>query len=218
MTGNRQHRAARSAGFTLLELLLVLSLTAFLMVILTGGLALGGRVWERFGTASDEAAGRAAGLSALRGLLENIRPLPYTAPDGRWLIAFDGEEDRLAFASDLGPVSPAPGVRKFDLVLDHEAGGLILAARSGQTTNRTLLLEGVSAVEFSYLGTEEWQPDWTGEGRLPRLIRVSLRYEESHQGSGQDSLHIAPRLAGPGAADWAGTDRIRGSRAEGIRP
>ena len=182
----------RARGFTLLELMLALSIAAAVLIILFGGLHVGLAAWRR----GDERAARLDHARSVVLLLERAlagafpyRPALDEAQEAQ--ILFAGQPDRLTFVT-LTPPLPAAGPAAFTAVsLAGDAVGLTL--RQQPMPNRLDLdrLEPVLvdpetiAVRFRYLGQEPeaWQAQWdmTQEETLPRAVEITLA---SRQGGG----------------------------------
>ena len=175
----------RDRGFTLLELILALSIVASLLVIMFGGLRVGLAAWRR----GEE---RAALLEHGRGLADLLQralagAYPYrgTLAEGEAeRVVFDGQPDRLIFVT-LSPPFPAPVPIAFTAVsISLEAQGLAL--REQVMPNRgpfdrlapVLVDPAITAVRFRYLGEDSgaWQDQWdmATEDVLPRAIQIIL--------------------------------------------
>ncbi|MGF1456019.1 MAG: hypothetical protein ACFB6R_11680 [Alphaproteobacteria bacterium] len=212
---------------TLLEVLMALMLTALLVAAMAGTLAMGGRVWERYGLQGQDASAKAMGLQALRGLLEQIRPVPRTGPGGARLNHVRGGPDWLVFLADPGPLSPVPGLRAYRLVLDgpdadgdrrslmlesgrpdHRVTGNRLAGVEG----RSILLPGLTDWRIAYRPGPgaPWQDTWIDGPDIPALVRIDIVYDNTTT----ERVFVAPRRARNPLA--GGADRILG-RPEGDR-
>jgi len=192
--------ARGQAGFTLLELLLAMTLLALIAVMLAGGLRLGARVWE----SGDERAQTLARLELVQGFLRRqvsgARPLIMGRVGSEPRYAFEGGPERLRLAV-LAP--PQLGAGGFYLVTIEQ-----VPARSGgeegdelrlgwqlyhpemdevgapdQVTER-VLLEGVERVRFSYFGAlrrdaePRWRERWEDQRALPELVRLELEFRD----------------------------------------
>ncbi|MGI9501019.1 MAG: prepilin-type N-terminal cleavage/methylation domain-containing protein, partial [Geminicoccaceae bacterium] len=109
-------RDERSAGFTLMELLVAMTLLGILMTALFGSLRLGTRVWET----SDRVLKHEGEAMAIRTFLhdrfEQAMPVVLLGADGRSDIVFAGERSVLRFASTM-PESVGFGPYVIALVL-----------------------------------------------------------------------------------------------------
>lgn len=172
-------------GFTLLEVILALSIVAAMLVITFGGLRVGLAAWQR-------GAHRAADLDHTRGLallleraLEGAFPYRLDPGDGQGpRVLFEGQPDRLTLVTLSPPFPAAASVAFTALSLAGEVGGLTL--RQQPLPNR-LALEALdpvlvdaetTAVRFRYLGEKlaAWQDRWdiSKEKVLPRAVEITL--------------------------------------------
>ena len=176
----------RSAGFTLLELLIALSIVAALLAIAFGGLRVAIAAWERgeeraefqqHSRAIIQIVGRAVGAAyPYRGPLGE-------APERRLL--FEGEESRLAFVTRAAPF-PFDVNSAFTVVIiavENDGQGPALVVRQRVLPNRepftraTVVLRdpGIQALEFKYLRIDgTWIDKWDldAEQNLPATIRI----------------------------------------------
>lgn len=172
-------------GFTLLELLLALSIVAVLMVIVSGGLRIGLAAWQR-GEARTAKLDRERSLIVLlEGALAGAFPYRVTPGDAEQpRLLFDGQPDRLTFAT-LSPPLPTAAPAAFSMVsLAADAAGLTLRQQilpSPVPLDRVepMLVDArTSALRFRYLGAEpeSWADVWdlTTEDSLPRAVEITL--------------------------------------------
>lgn len=203
MTGRR----TRTAGFTLLEVLLALGIVAATLAIVFGGLRVGLAAWQR----GEERTAKLDHTRSLAVLLEHALAgaFPYRiAPEGEReaRILFEGLPDRLTFAT-LSPPFPTGAPAAFTAVsLSADAAGLAL--RQQILPNpieldrlRPLLVDArTSALRFRYLGREPeaWRDTWdvrTEEG-LPRAVEITLVTRAGPRGVPQ-MLTVPMRAAAP---------------------
>jgi general secretion pathway protein J len=196
----------RQAGFTLLEILVALVVSGFLLVGLNQGARTGFALWNTQTHRIGETEELDATARVLRGLLTSIPILPVTAGDNNpQAIAITGMADRLAFVGDL---PNGLGVtRRADITLGLHAGRLVLnwaPHRHEKTTvpptapTETELIRGIERLELAYLRAAAgqmllWDAQWSGPG-LPLLIRVRLRFTKS-DGRRWPDLIAAPQLS-----------------------
>ncbi len=192
--------ARGQSGFTLLELLLAVTLLALIAVMLAGGLRLGARVWE----SGEERAQALARLELVQGFLRRqvsgARPLIMGRIASQPRYAFEGEPERLRLAV-LAP--PQLGAGGFYLVTierlpaksgANEGDELRLDWRlyhpemedigaSDEGTER-VLLEGIERVKFSYFGAlrrdteRRWRERWEDQRALPELVRLEIEFSD----------------------------------------
>jgi general secretion pathway protein J len=181
----RQGRRGAVRGFTLLEVILALSIAAAMLVITFGGLRVGLAAWQR-------GAHRAADIDHTRSLallleraLEGAFPYRIDPDDGQGpRILFEGQPDRLTLVTASPPFPVAASIAFTAVSLSREAGGL--SVRQQPLPNQLALdaLDPVlvdaetTAVRFRYLGEkpEAWQDRWdvSKEKTLPRAVEITL--------------------------------------------
>ena len=184
---------ARSPGFTLIEVVIAMTLLATIMVLLYSGLTFALRSWDAGDANGRRVADRRLGENFLRREMTEMFPM-------RWKdatvvrFAFEGEQDHLRFVSSRPAglsqgglslvsldVQPGQEPRSRNLVMrrampDDDAvdfGPLDKAEPS-------LLITNVESVQFSYFGAEsdfiepKWVDSWTFKGAIPLLVKVRV--------------------------------------------
>ena len=194
----------REAGFTLLEVLVALTVLGFLMLGLTQGVRFGLLAWDRQSRLIATRGELDAIDRVLRRLIEHMDP--GTQRDPPRII---GTARGLEFATDLGPAAGPLGAREADAALLVEGGRLLLrwrprlhGLRSGPPPppTETELLRGVEALELAYWGPAgdgpaAWRPEWRERG-LPQLVRLRLRFGDGAARQWPDIV-VAPRREQP---------------------
>ena len=192
-------------GFTLVELLVGLTLLGFIMVAVIGGLRI-----ALIG--ADRVTERAANGDVLRGVhaflrdhLQAARPIRWTLDDGRSVLAFEGKQDRLRFVADM-PSYPGIG-GLYELTLEHQERDLLLARllTDGRAPGFTrddavteVIADDVGVLRFAYFGrvggrgVPEWHDTWSDARTLPDLIRVEISRGSSARN--WPTIIVAPRL------------------------
>lgn len=186
--------ARAHSGFTLIEMLVALVLLAAMMALLYSGVSFALRSWDAGDANGRRVADRRIGENFLRRELEQLFPMRFKDPM-TLKFAFAGEPNQLKFVSSR-PAGVGGG--GLSLVgLDVEAGdtprsrNLVMrrampddAAKDFSpldSAKPTVLLEDVDSVTFTYFGSEndftdpQWYDSWGFEGRIPLLIRISMR-------------------------------------------
>src|SRR5579864_4800784 len=126
-------RGERSdAGFTLVELLVSLTLFALLMVVLFGGLRFGTRAVTAATATVDRTEEIATAYAFLRDAIGNAQPLPADRLAAQPPVRFEGEEHRLGFVM-LAPANLGPaGFRTIDIGLEETPAKPRLVLRWGE--------------------------------------------------------------------------------------
>ena len=190
-------------GFTLIEVLLALALTALLLTLLSTGMYVVARDWndntERLDAKLDESL---AILQIERAL---IAAFPHSFNSTETLLRevyFDGEDDRLRWISTVSPQRLA-GLTAWsiDAVSGEGIGVRTAPAFSDDPSARLdnvetrIILPGYD-LEISYLRepnalTREWTDEWLGgeQGALPLAVHILFRATGAE---GSDYELIAP--------------------------
>jgi len=180
----------RPAGFTLVEVVVAMSLLATIMVLLYSGLSFALRSWDAGDANGRKVADRRLGENFVRREMMELFPM-------RWKnatmlrFAFEGEKDHVKFVSSrpaglgegglsLVGIEVMEAGRVRNLVMrralpDHDAvdfGPLDKAEPS-------LLVANVESVAFSYFGAENdfAEPKWVEKWDFPAAIPTLMRYK-----------------------------------------
>ncbi len=220
LTGGLRERRSE-AGFTLLELLVALTLLGLISVVLFGGLRFGTRAWE----VSNLRAGQLAQVQAVQGLLRRriTQALPPGPEDARVAGAetrrpvFSGQADALSFLAAVPSRAGVGGIYAFDLIAIEDAAGVRLeltwrlyradddeAGRDDTPEaglgGRRVLIEGLAGARFSYFGAPapgrvaDWRDRWEAEEGLPGLIAIEAEFPAG-DGRAWPVLQVAPKLS-----------------------
>ncbi|MEX2644458.1 MAG: prepilin-type N-terminal cleavage/methylation domain-containing protein [Acetobacterales bacterium] len=198
----------RQAGLTLIELLVALALLGLIVGALGGALGTGLAGTRSLDRKVERLEEVRLTQATLRRLLESARPVQWQepGPSGGQVVGFDGARERLDFVAMM-PAWPAQGGLHL-MRLALEDGRLLLLRRISageepgfdfdRLSERTVLMEGVSALHLSFYGAEterraaRWHDDWQGATALPRLVRIDV---ERSDGGLWPLMTVAPALA-----------------------
>ena len=181
------------AGFSLLETLLGLTLTAIIGMLMMGSFQMGARVWER------ERAPNRLGvdqlvLSQTAEWLSQAMPAKVRSVEDPAYTPFSGEANQITFEFASPAMGGTPGVYEVTLELvtgetcpqqtDLMLRSVRLAALSGEDApeaepadSRRLMscIEGGSFVFWDGLAGEQstaWRNDWLEQTYLPGIVRL----------------------------------------------
>jgi general secretion pathway protein J len=181
-------------GFTLLELLIALTLLGLITVMLYGGLHLairGAAIGERRAEISEQVR---LIQSFIRREVSQVYPLVWRG-EGKQRVAFNGGSEALHFAAIL-PAHRGEGglylvsIEAADSYSAHRR--LIFSYRLARPEiqdfetkeapqERVVLVEDIERLEFLYYGKREkedearWHSRWKDRKNLPRLVRLRLK-------------------------------------------
>ena len=193
----------RESGFTLLELLISVSIFALLMTVLFGGLQLGSRQVTRMNAELERSGQIALVQNFLRAQVGDALPLA-TGPEDAKTVQFRGRPESLDLVS-VAPQSVVTGGLQVLSIKATAAGDVMAAWRplrenpdEPNAPRTTVLLRGVRGLRFMYFGRPsasappEWQESWEDMDRLPQLVRLSVAFAD---GARMPDLAVALRLA-----------------------
>lgn len=178
-------------GFTLLELLITLTILTMLVGVIFGCLHIGIRAWEK----GEDVVESNQEMRILLDLIpQQIRSLyPYKFKEGNIeSLAFKGDSDSIRFISTLGATSKgAVGLALVSYFLDPSHGLMLYEKRIfkremfedewDMKEDSIPLSPLVSRIAFEYQGEEgDWSKEWDAneEGGFPHIIKVALRYKK----------------------------------------
>ena len=179
---------ARQGGFTLLEMVVVVTVLGFLIIGLTQGVRTGLTLWEAQSRRVGETAELDAAARILRALLSGIAPPPAFGPavGGTGGEQLKGTAASLAFVGDL-PTGLGT-TQRADITLELSGGRLVLrwtphrhelSTAAASPPTETELVSNVERLDLAYWGTSPsgqetgWQAQWDGPA-IPELIRIRL--------------------------------------------
>lgn len=180
-------------GFTLLELLLSISLLALITASIMGGIHLGRRSWEttRASEALDEAESAIRAVSGLLAKSFVFMPDQSQITGSELPPVFLGSPQGCRFVSLSAGGAQWGGLILTEIGIDNGPGGAELAVwtkvyrpREGlnpgrEVMKKTVILQGLAGLELSYFGVRQqgqaplWNGDWRGAA-LPSLVSIKL--------------------------------------------
>lgn len=198
-------------GFTLLELMLSITILAVMLTIVFGAFRIGARAWEKGEAAVEEHQHLRIVLGRITRQLA-AATLPAVADPQEARAYFKGDARELAFVSQV-PLIPRnerglvyvrygvrPGQDRTDELVFEEQSILIADQDNDRTpANETvlLLLTSLETVSFEYWGqgqrteTLSWRTSWDSlqDQGLPRAIKMVLKKSQA-----EDPITIITRI------------------------
>ena len=191
-------------GFTLLELLVAITIFALMTVIVVGGFRFGARVWEQAEETSSQVTEIESAYALVRRLIAGALPIIAASEDGQVHVDFAGTTDAISFVAPAPAQAFVGALHTISLVRLPAASaaqgvGLVLNVRpyvpneavprprkSRLTRDRldksVVLVDRAAAVDFLFFGgddvdpTPRWQKTWIDRPTLPLLVAVRVRF------------------------------------------
>ena len=191
--GRRAGPARRTAGFTLVELLVAITLLGLIAVLLAGGLRFGARAWERGSEVAEDASDLALVQAFVRRQLGGARPLRRRGEELAKALDFVGEPDGVEFVVLMPAHLDVPGFYRiaFRLERDQDGRHLLMERRTfdlgddlgaGKVLDQRILIDRIAGGEFTYFGAAEegdppqWREQWQDATILPELVRLKMHF------------------------------------------
>jgi general secretion pathway protein J len=175
-------------GFTLLELLLAISLMALIVSTIMGGVGIGRRAWEtsHASEALDEVETATRGVASL--LARSFAPASEARTSSAPQVIFEGTQQGCRFVALSDGGAQWGGLLLVEIVGEgtdlavwtgvyrrQEAAG---SGRAGM--RRTVLLKGVASFELAFFGPSReakglgWSRGWSAADSLPQLVSIRI--------------------------------------------
>ena len=196
----------KQSGFTLIEIILALALTAMLLSLLSTGMYAVMRDWENDTAALDDSLDETVALLQIERALQGAFPHSYRDEDSlSRFVYFQGERETLSWVSTVSP-QRSGGLTAWHLDSNSEQGvSLRLAAAASDNPNSRLdnaepriLLPNYTA-NFSYLYEEldfskRWRDDWRANETFTLPLAVHIRLTPIDEDAGFAELDIIARI------------------------
>jgi general secretion pathway protein J len=188
-----------SRGFTLVELLLAITLLSILLALAYGGLHAATQATDRGQTILEESGRLRMAHQFVHKQLNQAIPLAFNQQEGK-TTEEDAAEIFLGTSSSIRFVGPMPGYLGFggpqvqqlsivagedglELVLEH---ALVQGFEESLLTTRAPigLIDHIATAEFGFLGRDEagellpWTSVWEETDTLPVAISLDIQFEE----------------------------------------
>lgn len=204
-------------GFTLLEMIIGITLLGFVLMLLYGGLRLATRSWEAGEKTVATTSRQAVVDEFLRRQLVLAYPLRWKMDDGQEIVAFTGETGSLHFAAPISARLGTGGIHLVAIEEERTSDGNALRLRwhlpdpelkafeFPEEGDQVRLVRDIDALEFAYFGSETkdteptWHDTWHSETEFPQLVRLRLKPKE---GEPWPDILVELKLGADSACRW----------------
>jgi general secretion pathway protein J len=185
--------ARLNRGFTLIEVLIAMTLLSLMVVLLFGSLKICADSWEKGESKIAQVNEVAVVYSFFQRHLSAAKPLrnDFTDPP---IFSFQGAEQTLEFVGEFPASAGKAGLQLFSLELKRQDDEQFIdvaltpffPAAEGQELNKeeVTLVKHVKKFTLTYFGSEEgltdsgvWQNEWLDKEGLPQLVKISIELD-----------------------------------------
>lgn len=185
-------RGAR--GFTLVELLVGLSLLSLILLLLFGGFRFGLRAWEAGGDRIAAVNEIEMAQHLLRRQLAEAQPVTIGSLSQGVPTLFQGDDAGVTFVSPLPAHRGVGGFYVFSIATREDRGGRQLLLRwrrfrpdtvagsDFDPKDESVLVNGIESIAIEYFGqptvatSARWLQRWDGTVGLPQLFRLRVAF------------------------------------------
>ncbi len=193
-------------GFTLIEVIVTMTILSFILLIISGAFKLGLNAWERGAVTREDLQRERVTVQMLSRQIRSMVPykIKTQKAEGDYL-AFEGKPNSMRFVSALPLRSHRPEGFVFVLYefkpVNQEGGRFLVYEQKMVNTyfceispneeKGIPLMEGISNVRFEYYQeadreknrAEEWKENWDTreEKELPRALRITFNYKNGRK-------------------------------------
>ena len=180
----RSSQQGSDAGFTLIEVLVVLTLAAAIMTLTPAALRFGQRALHVAADVEQRTFDREA-MAALTRRLAGAREVYEADSSGISRLVFDGAPDRLMFVTELAHGPAGGGLYQVNLTRDAAVSNLTLslapwpAPEGAPAFVSQIPLGKADGLTLRYFGPDRdsgdlvWQSAWQRTDALPRAVEIS---------------------------------------------
>ncbi len=184
-------------GFTLLEILVAMTLLGVIMVMAYGGLRAGTRASIKGEQVVNQTNQMRVAQGFIRSQIRRAMPLMIEVDDDEQMIVFEGDAQEMRFVAPmpgyLGTGGPHIQTLSFDggnnpdLIFDHQMLSYEDDVQDDDERDPVLLLDHIERGKFSYLGLDEegeigeWEDEWEDHSTIPLLVKIEIEMDESHR-------------------------------------
>ena len=178
-------------GFTLVEILVALSVAALLVSLVYGAVRVGQRSARALGVQTEQAEVMRIGWQFLHNAIAQARPVADPARPGN-RTGFQGTQESLDFIANMPAHVGIGGLMRIGLSTRMTPEGYQLVLTRGrleqsvssvsiETGEQAVLVDRLDGLQIAYFGRSEddtipaWQTAWDDPQALPNLVWISVK-------------------------------------------
>jgi general secretion pathway protein J len=182
-------------GFTLIEMLIAMTLLSMMVVLLFSSLKVAAESWNAGEAKIIEVNRKAVVYQFFKRQIAGIRPMLTPASQdavdgGAQGSAFQGQRQSLSFVGALPASALRKGLHVFEIAANPNNTTQLMVSLTPYIQSeitppeKVVLLDHVKGFEFAYFGNKGdgtaavWETEWVGFAFLPQLIKVSIRLDD----------------------------------------
>jgi len=198
----RRKASRRNAGFTLMEVLVVMTIMGLMMPLIYANVRAGVTAWVQ-GQVHVSSVSKVQNIQMrLRKQLSQAYPKYLASPGVPGHVEFEGQARSLQFISPMPEALGSGGWAKTTLsILPDDKGVQLtlsqrpeLAWEDAPDAPPDRLIGDLKSASFTYFGSDNvWHDDWSNQKELPRLIKLQAEFADG-KGVWPD-LVVMPQIA-----------------------
>ncbi len=179
-------------GFTLLEVLIGMSIMSVMMLLLFASLRICVQNWNAGEKKITQVSEAAIVQGFLRNKLQQALPLTDILSKKRE-FSFQGKAQKIQFVAPMAASAARLGLQLFTLTLkpeDNQLGGQLAVdikpffasgAEADWKPEEIIILKHIQQLQFEYFEKNndqgQWHSEWVDKQVLPRLVRITIELE-----------------------------------------
>ncbi|MES9958210.1 MAG: prepilin-type N-terminal cleavage/methylation domain-containing protein [Sedimenticola sp.] len=186
------HANGNQGGFTLLEVIVALSISALLVSLVYGTVRIASRSWEAGQAHIELTDTKRIGWRFLQQTLNRARHITDPHEEGHNHSLFRGDQERLTFVTEMPGHLGLGGLYLVTLETREYTDGIVLQlshlslaeyreSPDAESTQSAVLIDDLDSLDIAYYGapdsqdSEQWHNSWQAAEHLPKLLRIRIR-------------------------------------------
>lgn len=185
-----------ATGFTLIEVLIAMTLLSVMVALLFGSMKLCADSWQKGETKIADVNSTAVVYQFFQHHLTTAIPLWDDFSDENRTLAFQGHQQSLQFVSAFPASAKKSGLQLFSLkLMDDDAGKYLqvsikpffpIGKDEEWQEEEVTLLNHVSDFSVSYFAMDDmqpegtWQDEWVNMETMPRLVKIKIALDNGN--------------------------------------